>query len=63
MDDKFIQWATENPVAHVQAAYAAWQAQQAKVDRLTAEIMALRQRCLYLEQKKYETKAKVYAIK
>ena len=63
MNDSFIQWATENPVAHLQAAHAAWQAQQAKVDRLTAEVMALRQRCEHLEQKRFETKAKVYAIK
>lgn len=63
MNDQFIQWATENPVAHIQSAAQAWQAQQSKVDYLAAEIMVLRERCEHLEQKRYEAKAKVYAIK
>lgn len=63
MNNQFIIWATENPVAHLQSAAQAWQEQQRKIDRLTAEVMALNERCEHLEQKRYEAKAKVYAIK
>lgn len=63
MNDQFIQWATENPVAHIQSAAQAWQAQQKKIDYMVMELMALYERCEHLEQKRYEAKAKVYAIK
>jgi hypothetical protein len=54
--DKFIQWATANPVAHIEAAYAAWQAQQVEIDRLRVEVLTLRERVEHLEQKVFEAR-------
>lgn len=56
--DKFIQWATENPVAHIEAAYTAWQAQQVEIDRLRVEVLTLRERVEHLEQKVFEARSR-----
>jgi hypothetical protein len=54
--DKFIQWATANPIAHIEAAYQAWQAQQVEIDRLRVEVLTLRERVEHLEQKAFEAR-------
>lgn len=55
----FIQFITETASPHPQAAYAAWNHQQATIDHLRAEVMALRERCEHLEQRAYVAEARL----
>lgn len=52
--DAFVQWVSSHPVAHVGSAWDAWCAQQHEIDHLHAEVMALRERCLHLQQIAFE---------
>lgn len=55
----FIQWATGNPVAHIESAWQAWQHQQREIDRLRAEVMALREQAEHAEQRAYEAESRL----
>lgn len=57
--DKFVQWASGHPVAHIESAYSAWQHQQREIDRLRAEVMALREHNEHLEQQVFEAQARI----
>lgn len=59
MDYRFIEWATCNPVAHLESAASAWQAQQATIDTLHAQILEMQHRAEHLEQRAYEAESKL----
>lgn len=52
--NEFIRFVTETASPHPDAAWKAWQHQQAEIDRLRAELMEARERCEHLEQQNYE---------
>ena len=59
MDTRFVQWATENPVAHVQSAASAWQYQQREIDTLHAQIMEMREQVEHLRQQNHELRVRI----
>lgn len=55
----FIQFVTETASPHPDAAWKAWQHQQREIDRLRAEVMALREHNEHLEQQVFEAQARL----
>lgn len=55
----FIQFITQTASPHPEAAYRAWQHQQAEIDRLRAELMEAREQNDHLRQRAYEAEARI----
>ena len=55
----FVIWASGDPVASVESAWKAWQHQQREIDRLRAEVMALREQAEHAEQRAYEAESRL----